>query len=139
MKIYLLIVAVLLLVGASAWGQKRRSFHYGDSVELNGTLKIENHEEWKAMTPDLSKEELAKRVNTPAYILLLEQPIAVSPAKGDSDEPEANVTEVYLMDDSETLRQALKGKRLSITGVLGHANTIHHLRPVMLDVSSVSE
>jgi hypothetical protein len=93
------------------------------------------------MLPDSA--EGRKRAKWPAYILRLDAPISVRAADSkDSDflQPEKNVREVFLSllpEGSEERVDALVDKHVEITGKLDHANTVHHLRPVMIDVSTI--
>ncbi len=92
----------------------------------------------KVKFPDPEKADLQKPVRH--LILKLEQPISVAAGENDGLHPEVkNITEIDLGGSalSADKIQITDGSSVSVTGKLWHANTVHHLREIMMNVSSI--
>lgn len=131
-------LAMLLLVSTAVWSKAvdERWLEYDQPVTLRGTLLKRYHTEWIDLQGDTPQaREWAKM---PAYILRLRSPVSVR-ASGSQDE-ERNVREIFLAGPPENLEkqmQLLAGKRVTVTGRLEHATTVHHQRPVMIQATSI--
>lgn len=74
----------------------------------------------------------------PHYILHLDKPITVPEGAHDDLHPEErNVSEIDLDGTTTVPVDALGKGKFVVTGKLWHAETVHHLRPIEMTVSSL--
>ena len=133
----LTLVPTLLFVLAFCWtplraGEDKPVAYEPAVVTLSGTIVREGFGD------DASPLDRGK----PVWILHLAQPVSVSAKPGDEiDTEEKNVTEVHLNIDpaKHPIPEDAFGKtHFAATGTLYHAHTTHHLRSIVMLVSTLS-
>lgn len=128
---------------------------YGELITLTGTITREydmafvDSDQGPLSDPDKVARAVADYRRThpadpsrlhepiPHFILHLEKPLAVREGERDGLHPaEEAVSEIDLgsvaVDDKD-----LGKRRFQVTGKLWHANTVHHLRAIMMEVKSI--
>lgn len=81
-------------------------------------------------------EESKPHDPAPHFILRLKNPISIRAESGDEFHPEErNISEIDLGGSVQGVTEEELGKtRFVASGTLSRANTVHHLRPVMMQV-----
>jgi hypothetical protein len=151
---------LLAMTGAVRAGETIR---YERPLTLTGVFIREWDMSWvdSDLSPMQDSKEVAKAVAearrngtlddsrphdpVPHLILRLDKPISVSGLKGNDLYPEErNVREIDVQDASDDQKflkvvtdKDLGRTRFAVTGTLWHANTVHHLRPVMMTTTGV--
>lgn len=154
-------LAALFSAGiATAFADNSREVDYGKPVTLAGTITAEY--DMSFVDSDLSplkdpkavaravadaerkhphgKSKLKRPVRH--FILRLDQPLVIREGTDDGLHPEMhNVREIDLgtpaMGRYRIPDEALGKVRFTVTGRLWHASTVHHLRPIMMDVTQL--
>lgn len=141
MKIGIAVAAIaglLALLPSGVWGRaaEERWLAYDRQVTLEGTLLKQYHTKWIALQGDTPQaRELAK---TPAHMLRLNSPVSVRASKG--REEERDVREIFAVLPSDVSDKEISpfvGKAVTFTGELDHASTVHHPRPILIEVNAV--
>jgi hypothetical protein len=133
-----LLMCVAVLAGSGATASAQVQLEYNSPVALRGVLHREHHNEWLGLLGNTA--EARKRAQGWAYILRLPGAIDVhasSPEDRQWLEDERGIKEIFLFLPEQIDGNSLVGKRVLVKGTLGHANTVHHLRPITMEVSSI--
>ena len=133
-----ILIPTLLFMVASCWtpllhaGEDKPVAYEPAVVTLNGTIAKEGFGD-DAAPVDRGRS---------AWILHLDHPVSVPAKPGDEiNTEEKNVTEVHLNIDpaKHPLSEGAFGKtHFVVTGTLYHAHTTHHLRPIVMLVSTLT-
>ena len=131
------LIPTFLFMAAFCWtplsaGEDKSVAYEPAVVTLNGTIAKEG------FSDDASPVDRGRTV----WILHLNQPVSVPAKPGDEiNTEEKNVTEVHLNIDpaKHPIPEDAFGKTHFVaTGTLYHAHTTHHLRPIVMLVSTLT-
>src|SRR5689334_16494021 len=135
MKTVLLILA-LMLVAPTARSQDNCLNYEPDVMTITGTIKTR-------VAPGPPNYESVAKGDTPEKIWLLQLTSRICVAAKDDAAAENNVTDLQLVFPEGQKQydeyRSFKGRRVSVTGTLFHAETGHHHTRVLLTVTSIKK